>query len=152
MEAAQPVSPCLLIDSRQRVQPAYCLGRSWQHGHISGNCLANIHCRAEKLGRSQAVRQRVLIPSCAGSNPAAPAIFVLTLNNQVGVGRQDENRRFDPNTQCEGTKERSDIGRAGVRREAPNNPAAPANLSSSLELGSVCGTVRTSERSQEKRV
>ena len=25
------------------------------------------------LGRSQAVRQRVLIPSCAGSNPAAPA-------------------------------------------------------------------------------
>jgi len=52
------------------------------------------------------------------------------------MGRQDENRRFDLSTLCEGTEERSDAGPEGVRSEAPNNPAAPAILSSSLNCRS----------------
>ena len=37
------------------------------------------------LGRSQAVRQRVLIPSCAGSNPAAPAMCLAILTHSTSA-------------------------------------------------------------------
>ena len=48
----------------------------------------------ERLGRRQAVRHRVLIPACAGSNPAAPAKLIDFGSgadlNEIG---QDENRK-----------------------------------------------------------
>ncbi len=36
--------------------------------------------------------------------------------------------RFDPSTSFEGTAKQSDAGPEGVRREEPNNPAAPTIL------------------------
>lgn len=38
------------------------------------------------LGRSQVVRQRFLVPSCAGSNPAAPTILGLFLSSNRPLG------------------------------------------------------------------
>ena len=45
--------------------------------HGCGPCTRGFesHYPPQTLGRRQVVRQRILIPSCAGSNPAALAIF-----------------------------------------------------------------------------
>ena len=46
----------------------------WQYGpRPAAMTVPDTTASADRLGRSQAVRQRFLVPPCAGSNPAAPA-------------------------------------------------------------------------------
>ena len=63
----------------------------------------------ELLGRRQAVRPGVLIPVCAGSNPAAPAIFEA---RRASAGRQDENLKVRHVSRSERERE---SGPEGVR-------------------------------------
>ena len=72
------------------------LRRPWQwrlevrHRVPSSVMCGRPRARRIMVGRSQVVRQRILIPSFPGSNPGAPAslLFSLRINNLVGGGRQ----------------------------------------------------------------
>ena len=46
-----------------------------QRAGLYGQVVAGGSLQGEALGRSQAVRQRILIPPCGGSNPPAPASY-----------------------------------------------------------------------------